>query len=134
MVAKAQGYGPMQIAIIVLAAITGIAHLVMGIQQSDTLFILNGLGYFGLLAALYAPLDALVPFRPWLRWLLIAYTALTVALYVVIYATSDTLSPTFFGLLIKAVEIALIVLLWMEGQQANQPIRRQTGARSRSRR
>jgi hypothetical protein len=118
MVAKAQGYGPMQIAIIVLAAITGIAHLVMGIQQSDTLFILN----------------ALVPFRPWLRWLLIAYTALTVALYVVIYATSDTLSPTFFGLLIKAVEIALIVLLWMEGQQANQPIRRQTGARSRSRR
>ena len=69
------------------------------------LFTLNGLGYLGLLAALMLPIPQLARFRNVVRWVLVAYTALTVVLYFIMF------SPSFIGLTDKTIEVALIALL-----------------------
>lgn len=60
------GY-PVMSGIILTTLITAIVHLSFGIP----LFVLNGLGYLGLLVLLYAPLAALERFRPAVRYVLI---------------------------------------------------------------
>jgi hypothetical protein len=85
-----------------LTVITAAVHLSFGVP----LFVLNGLGYLGLLVLLYAPVTALRPLQPIIRWVLVGYTALTVVLYAVTGPPYDTL-----GLLTKAVEILLIIAL-----------------------
>ena len=67
------GY-PVMSGIILTTLITAIVHLSFGIP----LFVLNGLGYLGLLVLLYAPLAALERFRPAVRYVLIGYTVLTI--------------------------------------------------------
>lgn len=100
--------------IIVLTVITAVIHIWLGVGFLDSgglLFVLNGLGYLGLLVLLFAPIEALTPYRTWIRWALIAYTAVTVIAWVFI----GTRSPVaYFD---KIVEIALIVLLWLDGQR-----------------
>lgn len=48
--------GPKQYGIIGLALITAVIHLILGVQAADILFLLNGLGYIGLVGMLYLPL------------------------------------------------------------------------------
>jgi hypothetical protein len=91
--------------IFLLALATAIIHLYLGLSFGNTLFVLNGLGYLGLLAALQLPIPQLARFRPFVRWALVGYTALTIVLYFV-------MAPlTVIGLVDKAIEVALIVLL-----------------------
>jgi hypothetical protein len=79
------------------------------------LFILNGLGYLGLGAMLFAP--PLQRWQRWVRWALIGYTGLTVALYILWGAMSgDWVMP--IGPIDKLVEIALIGLLWQTGRMS----------------
>ncbi len=70
----------LRIAIIVLTLGTAITH--MSLLFPDIVFILNGLGYLGLLGALYAPIPALAGRRRQVRWALIGYTLLTIFLWV----------------------------------------------------
>ncbi len=107
--------GPMQWAIIGLTVATAIIHISLAFP--DTFFILNGLGYLALLGALYLPLDALQPHRNLARWALLAYTAVTVALWV--FLPGAPRGP--LAILTKLIEIALIVLLWLEGERARKP-------------
>lgn len=109
--------GTTQYAIIALAAITGIIHLFLGISFCcDTLsilFILNGIGFLDLVGAYYfggyiSP--KLVEMRSQIRWVLIAFTAVTIVAYLVM--NFGAFSP--LGLFTKAVEVALIVLLLRE--------------------
>ena len=92
------------IAIVDLASITAYIHLTLG----GTLFTLNAFGYGALAAALAA--SALPhPFVRRFAWLprvgLAAYTAVTIAAYVV-------MGPYFsLGWVAKAVEVAILVLL-----------------------
>jgi hypothetical protein len=67
-------------AIIVLALGTALTHI--SLLFPDPVFILNGLGYIGLVAALYAPFALLDPWRTQIRWALIGYTLLTITLWV----------------------------------------------------
>ncbi len=76
------------------------------------LFLLNGIGYLVLLAGLYLP--ALRAYRPTLRWLLILFAAVTVVMYLLI--AGFRFNP--IGLFDKAIEIALIALLLIEGRRA----------------
>jgi hypothetical protein len=64
-----------QIALIVLTAVTALIHFERAIQDPDIriLFIMNGLGYFALLAAFYLP--RFQRFHNAVRWTFIAYTA-----------------------------------------------------------
>lgn len=96
-----------QKAIVGLTVVTAVIHLILGIQSSSILFILNFLGYIALVVALYF-LPQLSGQRPLIRWALVGFTALTVILYFVM--NPEALSSVL-GLVTKAVEVVLIFLL-----------------------
>ena len=101
------------VGIFLLALATAAIHLYLGLSFGNTLFFLNGLGYLGLLAALQLPIPQLVRFRPIVRWVLVGYTTLTIVLYFV-------MAPlTVIGLVDKAIEVALIVLLLADAYMAS---------------
>ncbi len=99
-------FGLLQLGIIALTLATAFIHFTLVFPSP--LFILNGLGYLGLLAALYAPLPLLTPYRRWARWALLGYTALTVLLWVVMGLRAP------IGYITKVIEVALIALLLLE--------------------
>ena len=94
------------VGIFVLTLVTALIHLYLGLGIGNTMFVLNGLGYLGLLAALQLPIPQLARLRNVVRSVLVAYTALTIVLFFV-------MAPfyTFIGYLDKAIEVALIALL-----------------------
>ncbi len=74
----------------------------------SVLFILNFVGYIVLGVALYLPF--LLKIQRIVRWLLIVYTAVTIAAYFLIAgAHGETL-----GIVDKVIEVALIVLLLVD--------------------
>ena len=120
-----------------LAAATAIVHLYLGVlthvmiatQPEATaaaggatalgvfaaLFYLDALGYIVLTVALYLP--ALARFRRLTRWALIALTVATIlAYFALIQGQYDAM-----GIGDKLVEVALIVLLVMEGRRDRRP-------------
>jgi hypothetical protein len=78
------------------------------------LFLLNGIGYLVLAGALYLP--QLRQHQPLIRWLLIAFAAVTIIMYFAIAGLR--FNPV--GYLTKAVEVALIILLLIDGRRATQ--------------
>jgi hypothetical protein len=103
---------PIQIAIILLTVATAVIHLVLGIPNNLTMFILNGIGYLVLLVALYLP--QLRAYQNYTRWALIAFTAVTVIAWAVITGF-DLTNP--IAIVTKLIEIALIVCLFLEGRK-----------------
>jgi hypothetical protein len=102
--------------IILLTVATGLIHLViLGFLFGgpQILFILNGLGYLALIAALYF-VPQLAGMRSLIRWVLIAYTAITIIGYFVMN-WPDVWGP--LGLITKAIEIVLIILLLMDSPE-----------------
>ena len=102
------------VGIFLLTVATAVIHLYlaftaisfMGFNFGVMLFILNGLGYLGLLAVLQLPIRQLARFRSAARWALVAFTALTIVLFFV-------MAPqyTIIGYVDKVIEVALIALL-----------------------
>jgi hypothetical protein len=74
-------------------------------------FILNGLGYLTLLAALYLPIPRLVPHQRLVRLTLIGYAMLTILAWVAIG------ERTLLGYSTTADEVALVILLLIEGRR-----------------
>ena len=139
--------GTLQIVIIVLVVITALIHLQRGIGflgggppggarpagqagpppgggggfnimamlpiPLPYLFLLNGIGYLVLVAALYLP--QLRQYQPIVRWLLIAFTAVTIIMYFAIAGVR--FNPV--GYLTKVIEVALIVLLLIDGRRSS---------------
>ena len=93
-------------------ALTAIAT--MGFNFGVMLFILNGLGYLGLLAVLQLPIRQLARFRSAARWALIAFAALTIVLFFI-------MAPAYpiIGYVDKAIEVALIALLLADAYAAS---------------
>ena len=98
-----------QYVIILLAIATALVHFTL--LFPDPVFILNGLGYLVLVAALYLPLPQVASYRNQLRWVLMAYTAITLILWVFMGARVT------IAYIDKLIEIILIILLWMESQK-----------------
>lgn len=98
-----------RVGVALLTAIAAAVHL--SLLFPDVAFILNGLSYLALLAALYLPIPRLVPYRRVVRWTLIGYTALTILLWVAIGERS------LLGFLTTADEVPLVVLLVLEGRR-----------------
>ena len=86
--------------IIGLTVATAVIHIVIG----GALFILNGLGYLGLLGLMYLPLPALDSARP----VLIVYTIVTIIGY---FVMNPDPFGSVLGLIDKAIELALVILL-----------------------
>jgi hypothetical protein len=103
--------------IILLTVVTGMIHLVvLGFLFGgpQLLPILNGLGYLALIIALYF-IPQLAGRRSLIRWALIGYTALTFVLYFFFDSNPFT---NVLGLVTKAMEVALIILLLMDRADA----------------
>ena len=100
---------------IVLTLTTAIIHLYLG-SLGFPLFVLNGLGYLALLAALYLPIPQLTPYRRTIRWVLVGYTALTIILWLVITGGASTT----IGYIDKIVEVLLIILLVAQARASRQ--------------
>ena len=101
------------IGILVLTLITASAHIYMGFQLDEalhTLFLLNGLGYLALLTAFFLFQQSLV------RWVLLGYTSLTIMLWFLLSGpVAGSIDP--FDLVVKTVEGALVILLFIDGRR-----------------
>lgn len=131
--------GPLQVAILVLVAVTALIHLYLAIFVSSelatvpaasrsamlkilvSLWYLNFLGYAVLATAHYLP--ALARYQTATRWLLAAYAALTIACYFIVAPPPNPLAYPD-----KIVEVALIVLLAVEGWRARAVAKRSVSA------
>lgn len=101
---------PLKIGVILLTLGTAAIHLYLGLLGFP-LFVLNGLGYLALLAALYLPLPQLDRYRNLARWALVGYTALTIFLWILVGARTP------IGYVDKLIEVALIALLVLEARR-----------------
>jgi uncharacterized membrane protein len=101
----------LRIGIIVLTLATAFIHLQLNFP--DPVFILNGLGYLALLAALYLPVPQLARYRNVLRLALIGYTALTIFLWILLGARTP------IGYIDKIIEVALISILLLDARRSN---------------
>ncbi|MGI8648935.1 MAG: hypothetical protein ACR2KW_00940 [Rubrobacter sp.] len=101
-----------KLGIIILTIATALIHfrLAFFFPTPDSLFLLNGIGYLGLLGLLYLPLDSLRRFRQITRLVLLAYTVLTLALWFVITGGQGNA----LAYADKVIEVALVVLLAAE--------------------
>jgi hypothetical protein len=102
----------LQIAIILLTLATAVIHLALGIQFGMTMFILNGIGYLGLLVALYLP--QLRQYQTYTRWALMGFAAVTILAWAFITGF-DLTNP--LAVLTKLIEVVLIVCLFLEGRR-----------------
>ena len=100
---------PVRLGIIVLTIGTALIHLYLGLQGIP-LFVLNGLGYLGLLAALTLPVPRISEYRNLLRWVLVDYTALTILLWILLGARNS------IGYADKVIELALVALLVLDAR------------------
>jgi hypothetical protein len=103
--------------IILLGLATAFIHLYLVADllvhgMSGTMFILNGLGYIGLLLALFLPLPFLIRLRPLVRIVFILYTLVTIAAWVFVG------ERTLRAYIDKIIEVALVVLLWIYKPEA----------------
>jgi hypothetical protein len=100
----------LRIGIIVLTLGTALIHL--SLNFPDLGFMLNGLGYLTLLAALCLPVPQVARHRDIVRWVLIGYAALTIFLWILLG------DRTAIGYTAKAIEVALITLLLLEARRS----------------
>jgi hypothetical protein len=99
-------FGAVQIGIILLALSTALIHLTLSFP--DPVFILNGLGYLGLTAALFLPLPFLRDRRNLVRYVLMGFTLITIIVWIAIGMRVP------LGYIAKVIEITLLVLLWID--------------------
>ena len=119
MKANQMKFGTLQIGIFLLTLVTAAVHLIiLNIQMVnlkgsiDPLFTLNGLGYLVLLAAYFLPIPLAKNNRSLVRWVYIGFTLLTILAWVVMGVKSGP--GALFGYITKIVEVALVVLLWLD--------------------
>lgn len=121
--------GTVRMGVILLALATAAVHLYLGTGRVDVgfgegvnpIFIVNGVGYAALLAALYALPSSRMRFRGIVRWVLLGYTAITVLLW----ALGGPRIPIAYA--DKAIELLLIALLLLDAREG-----RRTRAAQRS--
>lgn len=113
MLQKDPPVGILQVTIILLVLATALIHLQRGIEFGMLMFIANAIGYVVLVAALYAPIQMLAPYRKWIRWLLVAFTLVTIIGWIAIG------ERILIGYIDKAIEIALVILLFIDARQAS---------------
>jgi hypothetical protein len=103
--------GVLRTGIIVLTLGTALIHLQLNFP--DPVFILNGLGYLTLLAALFLPIPQVASYRNVVRFVLIGYAALTIFLWILLGARTP------IGYIDKIIEVALISLLLLDARRSD---------------
>ena len=106
--------GGLQVGIILLTVATAVIHFSRNLPNPA--FILNGLGYLGLLAALYLSIPFFASRRSLVRYVLMGYAALTIIAWIIM--GDKNLATGYVGYIAQVIEIVLMVLLWLENQRA----------------
>src|SRR5215211_6896267 len=118
-------------AIIVLTLLTAILHIAAALDKEllsegpDPLFILNGLGYLGLLGAYFLPIPFFQKNHEWVRRGFILFAIVTIAAwifiwviqYVIINGTPFFSRDSVYGVPSKISELLLIWLLSTDKQR-----------------
>lgn len=103
---------PKRWGIVILTLITAIIHF--SLLFPDFLFILNGAGFIALLAAYILPINFFRQKHALIRFLFMAFTAVTILAWV---AIGDKSWPAgMLGFFTKAIELALLGLLWSDSR------------------
>ena len=110
----------LRLGIVLLGVTTGIIHLVVlnlrliGAGYSfDIPFTLNGLGFLAFSAAMLWRPAFLAGRETLIRWAFIGFTVVTIVAWLILGDMGDIL-----GWGTKAIEVALLVLLFLEGRRA----------------
>ena len=118
-----------QYLIIVLVLATAILHLAAAFDRilfpagvPDPLFLLNGLGYLGLLGAYFLPIPFFQQNHKLVWRVLFGYVILTIVAWLVIWVGINVIAqgvPFFsrdsiYGVPAKIIEVILLSLLWKE--------------------
>ena len=96
-----------------LIGFTGLLHLVAGTAWSDTLLILNGIGYVVLAIAWVSPQQIMGNQRQIVAGILIVYTLITIIGY---FATHDHYD--YLGIISKVIEFVLLAVLALSFKSA----------------
>ncbi len=117
----------LSVGIVLLTLFTAGCHLYFGLNglrrplnTYTVLFLLNGLGYLTLLAALFLPIPQLSGYRPLLRRVLAGFAALTIlaCVFSVVVIHFGAIRLAYYT---KVDELALILVLWLAGRRATVP-------------
>lgn len=117
-----------QIGIIVTVLITASLHFATAFDKilfpegPDPLFILNGLGYLGLLGAYFLPIPFFQSRHRLVWWALVAFASITIIAWLVIwvgfYVIRDGVPffshDSIYGVPAKIDELILLALLWKD--------------------
>jgi hypothetical protein len=117
-----------QVVIILGVIATAVLHLFAAFDRilfpegPDPLFMLNGLGYLGLLGAYILPISFFQQRHKLVWWALFVYIILTIVAWVVIWVGINVIAngvPFFshdsvYGVPAKIIEIILLFLLWRD--------------------
>ena len=108
------GLSRTRLAIVALMLVSAAIHLSRALVDPDiaVLFALNAAGYVGLAALFILPIPALARWKGAIRWVIVAYAAVTIAFFVLWGAMSG--DWPLIGFVDKAVEVSLIALLLRE--------------------
>ena len=101
---------PTRIAIVILGLATAVIHFTL--LFPDITFILNALGYLTFLGLYFLPVGLFQKYHKLVRWGFIAYTLVTILGWV---AIGD--KGMMLGWITKAIEVGLVVLLFLDGRQ-----------------
>jgi hypothetical protein len=117
-----------QYAIVLLVVFTAILHLAAAFDKAlfpespDPLFILNGLGFLGLLGAYFLPIKFFQDRHKLVWQVLFGYVILTIVAWAVIWVGLNVIKDgvsffshdSLYGVPAKIAEVALLSLLWSE--------------------
>ncbi len=115
-------------AIIILTLFTAFLHLAAAFDKQlfkegpDPLFILNGLGYLGLVAIYFLPIAFLQQRHELIRRVYIGYAVLTILAWIFIWVIQSVIiqgvpffsHDSLYGVPAKITELILIGLLWTD--------------------
>ena len=115
MIATQTKSGTKQTAIVLLTLATSLVHLYLFISlgahflSGDIMFLLNCLGYLGLLAAYVLPIPLAQRYHGLVRWVLMGFAAVTIIAWLIMGDKS-----WWLGWVTKLIEIILIAVLWTD--------------------
>ncbi len=95
--------------------ITAVIHLYLGMVYDAFIFILNGIGFLGLWGLFLLPMAFLRPYRRWVGFVLMGYSAITILLWAVLNGKLDVASISA-----KLAELVIIVTVWLDLQRVEQ--------------
>lgn len=119
---------PKKIVIILAVLTTSVLHFAAAFDRvlfpdgPDPLFILNGLGYLGLLGAYFLPIPLFQDRHKLVRWVLMGFAVLTIVLWIYIWVFQFVIvqgvpffsRDSWYGVPAKIAEVILLAALWSD--------------------